>query len=102
MNLLIPCYILLLREAITIFAREEDISEVYLEHIGNIDRIMTGEGNSNNIPEEVEMSMIIGGEIAPLERYPYMVEFWPWPPECGGSLIHPQHIVSTMSPNPTM
>eukprot|EP00587_Corethron_hystrix_P000136 CAMPEP_0113315036 /NCGR_PEP_ID=MMETSP0010_2-20120614/10869_1 /TAXON_ID=216773 ORGANISM="Corethron hystrix, Strain 308" /NCGR_SAMPLE_ID=MMETSP0010_2 /ASSEMBLY_ACC=CAM_ASM_000155 /LENGTH=241 /DNA_ID=CAMNT_0000171465 /DNA_START=131 /DNA_END=853 /DNA_ORIENTATION=- /assembly_acc=CAM_ASM_000155 len=54
---------------------------------------MTEEGNSTNIPEEVEMSMIIGGEIAPLERYPYMVEFWPRP-GCGGSLIHPQVVIT--------
>uniref|UniRef100_A0A7S1FNM0 Peptidase S1 domain-containing protein n=1 Tax=Corethron hystrix TaxID=216773 RepID=A0A7S1FNM0_9STRA len=54
---------------------------------------MTVERNSTNIPEEVEISMIIGGEVAPLERYPYMVEFWPFP-GCGGSLIHPQVVIS--------
>uniref|UniRef100_A0A7S1BAD0 Peptidase S1 domain-containing protein n=1 Tax=Corethron hystrix TaxID=216773 RepID=A0A7S1BAD0_9STRA len=97
MNLLIPCYFLLLREVTTIFAREEGISipiaEIGLEHNDNVDRIMTVERNSTNIPEEVEMSMIIGGEIAPLERYPYMVEFWPRP-GCGGSLIHPQVVIT--------
>lgn len=33
--------------------------------------------------------MIVGGSIAPLNRYPYMVEIYP-KPGCGGSLIHPR------------
>eukprot|EP00587_Corethron_hystrix_P006306 CAMPEP_0113305586 /NCGR_PEP_ID=MMETSP0010_2-20120614/5156_1 /TAXON_ID=216773 ORGANISM="Corethron hystrix, Strain 308" /NCGR_SAMPLE_ID=MMETSP0010_2 /ASSEMBLY_ACC=CAM_ASM_000155 /LENGTH=341 /DNA_ID=CAMNT_0000160039 /DNA_START=123 /DNA_END=1145 /DNA_ORIENTATION=- /assembly_acc=CAM_ASM_000155 len=86
MNLLIPCYFLLLREVTTISAREEDISipiaEIDLEHNDTVDRIMTR-----------EKIKVIGGSIAPLERYPYMVEFWPFP-GCGGSLIHPQVVIT--------
>jgi len=37
---------------------------------------------------------IVGGRIVnPIERYPYMVEFWP-NPGCGGSLIHPQVVLT--------
>jgi len=37
---------------------------------------------------------IVGGRIVdPMERYPYMVEFYP-NPGCGGSLIHPQVVLT--------
>ena len=37
---------------------------------------------------------IVGGQVVePIERYPYMVPFWPRP-GCGGSLIHPRVVLT--------
>uniref|UniRef100_A0A7S1FVH2 Peptidase S1 domain-containing protein n=1 Tax=Corethron hystrix TaxID=216773 RepID=A0A7S1FVH2_9STRA len=47
----------------------------------------------NRADEVNTASLVINGKVAPLERYPYMVEFWP-DPGCGGSLIHPEVVIS--------